>query len=410
MRGGHGHRVMVQPGVSPAAPPLPAQRCHRVAWGTRAAAGGSAGSAALHAERQATLRLPQSPRTCGRAPCARGHPAQSRIRPPAGRAPRRWLRAGGSLLPPHFLAQPLAASLRLPGASCKRRALSGCRRSIYNPGGRLCLSHLGAACRCAASPPASVQGRRQSCSAGALVFWVLWGFCKAYITRRGPAKPLPLRVCRGRKLHPAAALRKEPGCGGLSPRTPPPARAAGCPRHQKGAAASQNHSCRAETWWPGLCQQLKCFGLKPPSGAEHPLSSGLPRGGKAGDLPDHPASHPDGKSQLSRGRGRWVLPSPSHSSPGSGGAGLPPRRQWHVEAEECGEQQRRPAPAQRGARRCAVPGLWGKPEVCEKEHGSLPAGTTASSAPRSQRFGPECGSIGADSPPASIPNRCCRRT
>lgn len=51
-----------------------------------------------------------------------------------GPALRCWLRAGGSLLPPHFLAQPLAASLRLPGATCKRRALSGCRRSIYNPG------------------------------------------------------------------------------------------------------------------------------------------------------------------------------------------------------------------------------------------------------------------------------------
>lgn len=63
----------------------------------------------------------------------------------------------------------------------------------------------------------------------------------------------------------------------------------------------------------------------------------------------------------------------------------------------------------RGPAMCS-PRALGKTRNCEKEHGSLPAGTTASSAPRSQRFIPECGSIGADSPPASIPNRCCRRT
>lgn len=117
-----------------------------------------------------------------------------------------------------------------PPASAESSAVAG--GVFITPAGRLCLSHLGAACRCAASPPALVQGWQQSCGAGALVFWVLLGFCNSYIMQRGPAKPLPLRVCRGRKLHPA--LRKEPGCGGLSPRTPPPARAAGCPHHQTG--------------------------------------------------------------------------------------------------------------------------------------------------------------------------------
>lgn len=84
MRGGHGHCAMVQPAVSPAAPLVPMQHCHCVAWGTRDAARGFPGSAAVHAEHQPTLRLPQSPRICGRALCARRHPAQSRIRPPAG--------------------------------------------------------------------------------------------------------------------------------------------------------------------------------------------------------------------------------------------------------------------------------------------------------------------------------------
>lgn len=185
-------------------------------------------------------------------PVCTSSPAQSRIRPPAGLAKQRWLRAGGSLLPPHFLAQPLAASLQLPGATCERRALSGCRRSIYNPGGRLCVLHLGAACHCSAAPAALVQGWLRTgqtglqppCCAAELRWWSLgllgaWGFGNAYIIRWGPAKPLPLRVCRGRKLLAAVAPCKEPGCWGARPLDPTSCTACRVPLPPDGARGLQ---------------------------------------------------------------------------------------------------------------------------------------------------------------------------
>lgn len=181
---------------------------------------------------------------------------------------------------PRLRAQPLAACLAAP--SCHLQSV--CRRSIYNPGGRLCISHLSpslALCAAAVQSQAGAGASERKVAHGAKQVeaaalqgsghwpepWCsgcLWGFCNVYAT---------MRLCRASSPPGMVSLpRQEAACGGgavqgtghpgaarlLDPHLLPPSMGhTGHPRRQtgqrttQGAAAAQKPFCMAETSWPG---------------------------------------------------------------------------------------------------------------------------------------------------------------